>query len=195
MLPKNGFYWLYDDEDQRYLVYCDLLSEPGSAWTLVVSWDLPVKNLPHFRSKTFLQNAPVNHNSPNWKSYRQTLAPMKSLRSHSTHWRATCSFKLYSVDYKDYLRGKFIDFDIMTYQGGKCMPVEYMNIRGHAAVGGTTASFWQQQNTWFLHIDSGSTSCGFKPNSGAVSSEDNFGHYAHINTRYGTFHCTADPRD
>jgi len=187
---RNGFYWLFDDQNQRYVAYCDLSSEPGAAWTLVVSWNKAPKGLPHFWYKTLLQDAPVNHNTPNWNVYRQTLARMKSLRNRSTHWRATCSFNLIKeIDYRDYLRGKFSDFDIMTFLGvGKCFPVEYVNIRGHAAGSGTTAQFWQIHNANFLHIDSTASGCGFKPNAGAVTTEDNFGYYHRFNSN---FRCTA----
>ena len=166
---ENGYYWLFDDQNQRYVSYCDLLSEPGAAWTLVVSWNKASKNLSYFRRKTFLQDAPINHKTRNWNVYRQTMARMKSLRSRSTHWRATCSFNLMkAIDYRDYIRGSFTDFDIMTFLGkGKCFKVEYVNIRGHAAGSGTTAQFWQLHNSNFLHIDSGASGCGFKPNAGA----------------------------
>ena len=118
---ENGFYWLFDDHEKRYVVYCDLSSEPGAAWTLVMSWNRASKDLPHFRSKTFLQDAPINHKTPNWHAYRQSLARMNNISSQSTHWRATCSFNLprfqnleKSVDYRDYIRGKFSEFNIMT---------------------------------------------------------------------------------
>ena len=39
---ENGFYLLFDDQGQRYLAYCDLASEPGAAWTLVMSWSRTV---------------------------------------------------------------------------------------------------------------------------------------------------------
>jgi len=187
---ENGFYWLFDDQDQRYMAYCDLSSEPSSAWTLVMSWNRASKNVPQIQIKTFLQDAPINQNTPNWSLYRQTLARMKSLRSRSTHWRATCSFNLMkAIDYRDYVRGKFSDFDIMTFLGnGKCFPVEYVNIRGHAAGSGTAAQFWQDNNEQLLHIDSSAAGCAFKPNAGAIPSEDNFGLYHKINTK---FRCTA----
>ena len=186
---ENGFYVLFDDHDKKHVAYCDLSSEPGAAWTLVMSWSRMYKDLLQFRSKTFIQDAPINHNTPNWHIYRQTLARMKSLRSRSTYWRATCSFNLVEqkIDYRDYLRGKFSDFDIMTFQGnGQCFRVDYVNIRGHAAGAGTTAQFWQGIG-YLLHIDSSRTGCAFKPNAGAVPSEDNFGHYHSVNRN---FRCT-----
>ena len=155
-----------------------------------MSWNRASKNVPQIQIKTFLQDAPINQNTPNWSLYRQTLARMKSLRSRSTHWRATCSFNLMkAIDYRDYVRGKFSDFDIMSFLGnGKCFPVEYVNIRGHAAGPGTTMRFWQVQDTYGLCTDSYYSGCGFKPKAGAVPSEDNFGYYGTINTN---FRCTA----
>ncbi len=137
-----------------------------------------------------MQDAPINHNTPNWNIYRQTLARMKSLRSQSTHWRATCGFNHNGnrkMSYWQYLRGKFSDFDIMTYVGhGKCLPVDYVGIRGHAAGSGSTAQFWQAPDTYILHIDRSHTGCEFKPNAGAVPSEDMFGFYQATNPRYGS---------
>ena len=76
----------------------------------------------------------------------------------------------------------------MTYDGhGNCFLVDYVNIRGHAAGSGTTAQFWQGQNYYPVHIDSPSTGCAFKPNQGAVPSEDNFGFYREYNRN---FRCT-----
>lgn len=136
-----------------------------------------------------MQDTPINHKTPNWYSYRQTLARMKGIRSQSTYWRATCSFDQMQqkIDYKDYLRGKFSDFDIMTFSGqGKCFLVDYANIRGHAA-SYTTAQFWQVQNSYLNHINSPCTGCAFKPNAGAAPSEDNFGHNSNFNK---DFRCT-----
>ena len=116
---------------------------------------------------------------------------MESLKSHSTHWRATCSFQTDGVDYTDYVRGNFNDFDIMTFLGsGICKRVELINIRGHMAVQ-QTAKFWAVANTYSLHVDSSAAGCFFVPTSGSVSSEDNFGFYGAVNPR---FRCTAGPQ-
>ena len=173
------------------MAYCDLSSEPGAAWTLVMSWNQASKDLPHFRSKPLLEDAPINQKTPNWNSYRQTLARIQTLRSQSTYWRATCSFDQMQqkIDYRDYLRGKFSDFDIMTYVGhGVCKPVDYVNVRGHSAGSGTTTRFWQVPNLFILHMDSSDPgSCSFNPSTGAVPSEDNFGYYSSTNKN---FRCT-----
>ena len=99
---ESDFYWLFDNKDRRYVAYCDLSSEPGSAWTLVMSFNRANKDLPQFQRKSFLDDTPINHNTPNWYSYHQTLERMKNIRSRSSHWRATCSFNSKRViDYRD----------------------------------------------------------------------------------------------
>ena len=113
---------------------------------------------------------------------------MTSLQNHSTHWRATCNHPTDKIDFRDYLRGNFKDFDIVDFLGsGTCKKVEYVNIRGHVGTH-LTVNFWQELNAWFLHIDSEYNSCQFTAmNTGAVFSEDNFGHYHSFNP---TFRCT-----
>ena len=91
------------------------------------------------------------------------------------------------IDFKDYMRGKFSDSDIMTYNDdGRCMPVDYVNVRGYTA-SGTTAKFYQRKDSHFVHIVSASPGCAFHA-SGADSSEDNFGYYGIINKN---FRCTT----
>ena len=145
--------------------------------------------MPAFQKIPFKYNAPVNENAQNWNLYRLSLARMKSLQSHSTHWRATCSYPTHGVDFTDYIRGNFKDFNIVDYIGNnKCKKVEYINIRGHIGIH-QTVNFWQTANTYFLHTDSTYTTCQFKAKSGAVSSEDNFGHYDKVSPK---FRCTQD---
>ena len=69
-VTSNGYYWLFDNNDKRFMTYCDLSSEPNAAWTLVMSWNLGSKNLPSFKTKAFSQDAPINQNNPNWDAYR-----------------------------------------------------------------------------------------------------------------------------
>lgn len=166
-------------------------SEPGTAWTLVMSWSNSRRILSHFRSAVFKTDAPVNENSQNWSLYRLSLTRMTSLQSHSTHWRATCSYPIYGVDFRDYVRGTFKDFDIVNFLGtGVCKKVEYINIRGHIGIH-VTVPFWASANSYFLHTDSTVTKCQLNASSGAVSSEDNFGFYGNFNTK---FRCTEGSR-
>ncbi|KAK3734820.1 hypothetical protein QZH41_002406 [Actinostola sp. cb2023] len=188
---KCGVYKIYDNNGHSFPVYCDMKTEPGNAWTLVMSWSNKYRGLAPFKSLAFKQNSPVNNNVPNFNLYRQTLSRMQSIKSRSTHWRATCSYPTHGVDYRDYVRGNFKAFDVMTFIGnGACKQVEYVNIRGHMGIH-TTARWWQRVNTYTLHIDSSSKGCGFVPVAGAVGSEDNFGFPSSINPN---FRCTANDK-
>ena len=150
-----------------------------------MSWANKHRFLPAFKAP-FKKNAPVNENAHNWNLYRLSLTRMRSLQSHSTHWRATCSFPTHGVDFTDYIRGNFKDFNIVDFIGsGQCKKVEYVNVRGHIGIH-LTVLVWQGTNYMF-HIDSSTTRCNFNGRSGSVSSEDNFGHHWTINPK---FRCT-----
>ena len=187
---KNGYYSIIDQSGSSLTVYCDFESEPGSAWTLVMSWSLQNNNLPAFRSTPLTENVLVNEKTPNWNVYRQSKKSMDLLKSQSSHWRATCSFNRVKFDYRDYVRGSFKDFDITTFLGAQqCKKVEYINIRGHIGYQ-TTVAFWQVKNAYMVHTDSSVPACVFRAVSGAVGSEDNFGYYGTTNKK---FKCTSDP--
>ncbi|XP_065062780.1 uncharacterized protein LOC135689471 [Rhopilema esculentum] len=188
----NGYYSIAGPNGESIPIYCDFTSEPGTAWTMVLSWALKNNNLVAFQSTPFSVDAPVNERTPNWVAYRLSKAQMISIKAHSTHWRATCSFNTYGIDFTDYVRTNFKSLDVMTYLGdGLCKKVEYINIRGHAAYQ-KTARFWQVLNTYILVIDSyySDDICQFGAKQGAATSEDNFGYYGTINKN---FRCTAGP--
>jgi len=188
--PKNGFYSILDQSGATLTVYCDFESEPGSAWTLVMSWALKNKDLSAFKIIPLTENALVNEKTPNWNAYRQSKKTMDFLKSQSSHWRVTCSFNRGKFDYRDYLRASFKDFDVTTYVGdNQCKKVEYIDIRGHGGYH-TTAPFWQRKNLYMLHTDSEHRTCPYNAATGAVPSEDNFGLY---DTPNKNFRCTADP--
>ena len=184
-VSKDGIYKIYDNDGNSFPAYCDLKSEPGIAWTLVMSWSKQNRFISAFRSTPLQSNASENENSPNWDRYRLSLERMKSLQVHSTHWRATCSYPTHGIDFRDYLRGNFKDFNIVDFLGTDCKRVEYMDIRGHNGTN-LTAPFWA--NFWVgLHTDSSIDFCELNATVGAVWSEDNFGSYKDINPK---FRCT-----
>lgn len=187
---RSGFYLIFDDEGSSFPVYCDLTSEPKSAWTLVMS-----ENTPRFSylfiSAPLNADKPVNESNPNWYAFRLPLAKMKQLRSHSTHWRATCSFQLDGLVYRDYVRARISDFDPIDFKGlGNCKRVEYVNVRGHRCSDCDVA--WWQDDNQMLHMDTQFVRCGFNATYGAVSSEDNFGFYGEFNPN---FRCTQSGRE
>ena len=186
---KNGIYKIFHNNSRNnYSAYCDFKSEPGTAWTLVLSWTSRNRSLSKCRNTPFKTNAPVNENAQNWNQYRLSLARMRLLQANSTHWRATCSYPTHGIDFRDYLRGNFKDFNIMDYiGGGQCRRVEYINIRGHVGKN-LTVGFFQYLHEG-LHVDS-PWGCEFKAaRIGAVQSEDNFGWYNDYNVK---FRCTKD---
>ena len=181
-------YRLYDSSSNSFPAYCDFKSEPGFAWTLVMSWANKNRAWSAFRRNSLRENAPVNENSLIWNMYRLSLTRMRSLQAHSTHWRATCSYPTHGIDFTDYIRGNFKDFNIADFIGsGQCRKVEFANIRGHIGLQ-LTVRFWQGAKSFFLHTDSSSSGCNFNARSGSVSSEDNFGYYGAVNPK---FRCTA----
>ena len=184
---KDGVYKIYDNGGNSFPAYCDLRSEPGFAWTLIMSWSRENRFISAFHNTPLQFNAAENENSPNWDRYRLSLERMRSLQVHSTHWRATCSYPTYGIDFTDYLRGNFKDFNIVDFLGhGKCKTVEYVDIRGHNGTN-LTVPFWQAKNVSMLCTESYSGFCEFNPTVGAVSSEDNFGFYGAFNPK---FRCT-----
>ena len=188
---SDGYYTIYDFKINDLIsVYCDMTSEAGSAWTLVMSYALKNREMDQIQKKAMTQDTPVNENSPNWNLYRMSLSQMTHIKSQSTHWRTTCSFPTNKVDYADYLRAKFADFDIMTFLGhGICKKVEYVNIRGHQCAQ-CAIKWWQRINIFAPHIDSSETGCPFVPTQGAVRSVDNFGYYGQYNRK---FRCSSGP--
>ena len=166
-----------------------MMSEPGKAWTLVMSWATSNKDMREFRNNAFYLDSPVSGNLPNWNRYRMGLSIMNDLSAQSTHWRATCSFPTHGVDYVDYVRGTFSDFNVMTFRGIYiCKKTEYLNIRGHSC-SGCTSPWWAA--SWGLHTDTNYQKCQFDGIQGATHEEDNFGHYGHVNPK---FRCTANAR-
>ncbi|XP_032237939.2 uncharacterized protein LOC116618425 [Nematostella vectensis] len=191
----DGYYQLQDSQGKTYTytVYCDFNSEPGVAWTLAMSFSLANNVLPQFKSTPLSSDAPVNEKSPNWPAYRLPLTRMKALLAHSTHWRVTCSFPKYGIDYKDYLRARLKYFDPISLNGSKvCKKVEYINIRGQPAAH-TSAPFWQKN--YMLHVNSNisatqASGCAFSAAAGSVTNENNFGFYEAVNTK---FRCCESP--
>ena len=192
----TGNYSIVDQQNQPMTVYCDFSSEPGFVWTLIQSQSLA--NKASFQFKPFyLTDEPISEDVPNWDAYRLSLSHMKFIRSHTTHWRATCNFPTDVFDFRDYLRSNFDNFDLLDASSdgkGKCMEYEFLNIRGIECSNCTAATWYGLYNKVYIsyHIDSSYNpqGCEFDAKSGSVDSEDNFGHYYHTNTN---FRCTASP--
>ena len=192
---QSGVYEINDHDDVRYQVYCDLSSELGMAWTLVISQAFSNRNLEYFKNPLSM-NYPINHKSPRWDAYRLSLLQMNKLKFGSSHWRITCNFNTDGLIYRDYVRARFDDFDAINFEShgkGQCRKVEYMNVRGHNCTG-CTSYWWQTKDPVkrnFLHHDSSYNKCEFGETTGAVSSEDNFGWYDSKYKANKKFRCTS----
>ena len=190
---RSGLYSIYGNGGTRYQVYCDLTSEPGTAWTLVMSQTFNNRQLPQWWDPLFLDR-PLNQENPRWDVYRLSLSRMNQLKSVSTHWRMTCNFDTEGLKYTDYVRARLSEFDAVEFSGqDSCQKVEYLNVRGHNCTG-CTAVWWQFKidsgTTQSLHHDSSRNKCKFGSTDGYVANEANFGQYAsgRINPQ---FRCTS----
>lgn len=170
-----------------------MTSEPGAVWTLVMSQSFKNRAMPEFQLKGLPLDVPVNQNTPNWEAYRLSLKRMEGLRSRSTHWRVTCSFPSHGVDYRDYVRVKFVSLDPLEFTGRQvCKTVELINVMGHHCTA-CSAAWWQliapQNGQMMLHHDSSFTACQLGATPRSVPSQDNFGFYSSTNTK---FRCTSN---
>ena len=184
----SGKFLLRSADGEPFEVYCDFHSESGWVWTLVMSHSHKNRQKASLRFKSLSQDASVNNDSPNWEAYRLSLERMKFIKYQTTSWRFTCSYPTDGVDYRDYARANFAEFDPFTLDSGRqCKKVEYMNVRGHKCTGCTSA-WWQVTDKKFLHHDSSVEDCQFGASPGFVSSEDNFGFYTRTNP---AFRCSS----
>jgi len=184
---ENGIYTITDTSGDSYQVFCDLTSEPRSAWTLILSFALQEIARNEFRWIPFMQDAPLNEHNPNWMAYRQTLARMSQLSSLSTHVRATTGFDAYGIDFVDYFRAKISDVNILTLLGrALCKRVEYINVRRNTGTELTVPFFQREKNGGvLLHVDASETfGCDFDAIPGAATSEDNFAVYLSANADF-----------
>ena len=184
----SGFFCIQDSVGYLQKVYCDLASEPGWAWTLVMSQSLRNSAEP-FAQSGLLVDLPKNAELPNWEAYRLPLNRMKDLRKQSTHWRVTCNFPSQAVDYIDYARVEFEQFDVLTFAGGRiCKQVEYINIRGHVCQQCSVA--WGQKTYLFLTHRSDVSDCDRGKTPGYIKDEQTFGRYR--KGRNPQFRCTSE---
>ena len=142
-----------------------------------------------FTQSLFSLNHPMNARAPNWEAYRLPLARMEELRSQSTHWRITCSFPSSGVDYRDYVRVEFANFELLTFQGREaCKEVEYINVRGHNYEH-CTSVWWQNEknNGKFLVHVSSTERCELGASSNFVGPhEHSFGRYRQYRNDFAT---------
>ena len=140
--PISGKYTIFDNLGQSYKVFCDFDSEQGMAWTLFESFDQEHEQ--NLTKKPFTADYPKNERDPNWKLFRLPKHVMSSIASSSTYWRATCSYPVYGVDFRDYIRVNLSILNPLTYKSDEnktCVTVDYVDIKGTNCVKCTQAFF------------------------------------------------------
>lgn len=136
--PLSGEYEIVDSTGEPYPVYCDFDSEDNFVWTLLLSYTQA--NYQVVGNKGLVEDLPdINENSPGWESYRLSRARMVELHQHSSHWRATCSYEVFGVDFQDYVRVNMSDVDLITGYyfnpndgPSACKTIEFMKVVGAA---------------------------------------------------------------
>jgi hypothetical protein len=77
----SGYYTILDLKEKARTVYCDMESEPGSVWTLVMSFTRENKDVNAFRSKAMYERSATNPSTPNWTKYRMSYSLMHRVKS------------------------------------------------------------------------------------------------------------------
>ena len=183
-VKTNGFYNVFDKEDNLFQAFCDFGSETNFAWTLIMSYSF--QNRFTFREKPFyLYDLQINQDSHQWDNYRLSLSRMQSIRNTSSHWRATCNFATKTMDYRDYVRTSFSNTDfLVTPDQNRCIRYEFVDIRGNRCQNCTVYSPYS--TVYDYHIDSWwGNFCDFTARTGGVQDEDNFGFYGTRNNAFG----------
>ena len=187
----SSFYYIRDSRNNPIPVFCDLTSEPGWAWTLVMSQSFRNRKIKQLMRVPLYRDAPLNVSNPNWDEYRLSLQQMNDLRAVSSHWRITCNFPTEVLEYRDYTRGNFSRVNLLSFDGHNvCKKVDYMNVKGRNCSHCPVA--WWQDSVTIFHHDLSLGRCFFETFIRRVSSvynADYFGWYENVDS---SFACCLD---
>ncbi|KAJ7378326.1 Hyaluronan-binding protein 2 [Desmophyllum pertusum] len=147
----SGKYSIYENQNEPFLVYCDLESEPEFFWALIQSFSL--ENKKQFDTKVFNLDYPVDEYSleVNWTLHRLSLPHIQHLAGNSTHLRVTCNFHSQGFNYTDYARADLKNHDIFDTWFRECMLYEYLNIRGIECYNCTALTNQNDGDSWFIN--------------------------------------------
>ena len=142
-----------------------------------------------FAKTSFQGGGFKNQHTPNWERYRIGKGRMWNIKAQSSHWRVTCDFPYFGVDYKDYVRATFKNLNPLKYDAsGRCQEMEYINIQGFNCTR-CTAAWWQTKKQFLTHF-SDQDNCEFGKTPGALANEANFGGYWKNNVS-SAFRCSV----
>ena len=154
MKPISRDYMLEAQTGKPYQVYCDFDSEEGIAWTLIESFSISNEAL--LLTFPFFIDHPLNEAKVNWDLFRLSKTTMQDISSRSTFWRATCSYPIYGVDFRDYIRVRISVLDPTVFVGGltynseACIQIDLLDIKGSRCLNCTTTIF--QVADQMLHV-------------------------------------------
>lgn len=188
---STGIYSLVDGNGTEFKAFCDFSSEPNVGWTLIQAFTFKRNALFRFKS-LFDDDMPINSELPNWDAYRLPKSRMLELRNVSTYWRVTCNYTS-GINFRDYLKTTFSNFDIMTYSsGGKCRKYNFLDIRGNTCTNCTAWTYYSPEFPPLVEsYNSRIKGCQFDGRiNGGIKDESNFGYYGVANPN---FTCTSSP--
>ncbi|KAJ7381064.1 hypothetical protein OS493_004662 [Desmophyllum pertusum] len=190
----SGKYRIYNAQNQPFLVYCDLQSEPEFFWALIQSFSL--ENKTQFNAKEFNRDYKVDEDSleVDWALHRLSLSHMQHLAGNSTHLRVTCNFHSQGFNYTDYARADLKNHNLFETWQRVCKRYEYLNIRGIDCYNCTALTNQVDGGSWFINSYSSKTTygCDFDGRPGMGRSEFNFGRYTKSDTN-PEHRCTSAP--
>ena len=108
-------------------------------------WNLP-----------FTKDHPLNETNVNWDLFRLSKTTMKDISSRSIFWRGTCSYSIYGVDFRDYIRVRVSVLDPTvfigdaTYDSKSCVQIDFLDVKGTRCLNCTTTIF--QLDNQMLHV-------------------------------------------
>jgi len=163
--------------------WCDA----DGGWTLIESFSYG--NNANTQAYGFSRNRPLNEASPsNHALHRLSLTKIQALEAVSSESMATGNMD--TSETLDFIRTPLANMKLTTASGTPfCATSTAGNIRGHGCVG-CSVPWWQNATQYHLVTDSMVSSCGgARPwNTGASTSEDNFGYYGNVGP---TFSCVS----
>ena len=185
---------MVDDNMKLFEVFCDFDTSSTMAWTLIQSYQLKDKD--RFFDYSFVNNLPVNEDTPRWDLYRLSKSRMESIQQDSSKWRMTCRYDTDGLSYTDYVRGSNHNINILTYSGKECKEVEFIDVRGYNCE--DCKAMVAQKFIRSFRIESyfsdTAENCAFTPKNGlnchGYRGEDNFGFYRCPNPAH---RCSSSP--
>ena len=185
-----GIYEIGSNIGPPMKVFCDFDFSSNISWTLVNSYYFQNNSI--FKKKPFFRDRAFMEDTPNFETYRMSLARMLELKNSSRLWKASCNYETAPRTTRDTIIGSFERRDLFFSDGGlpkTCSEIMFINIRGFLCTK-PVCRVRLRTNKMFTPFVSVSNSrfCGFEPTTNG--SEQAFGGYDDYNPE---FSCVSHP--